>query len=54
MLQIALAWFIIDAFTHLSLELSYVLLALGPTAARSDSPFAYVWREYGRADKRLV
>ena len=30
-------WFVIDAFTHLSIELGYVLVALGPTARRSDS-----------------
>lgn len=52
--QVALVWFIIDAFTHLSLELSYVLLALGPTAEKSDSMFAFVWREYARADKRYA
>lgn len=49
-----MVWFIIDAFTHLSLELSYVLLALGPTAEKSDSMFAFVWREYARADKRYA
>lgn len=31
---------------------SYLVLALGPTAEKSSSPFALVWREYGKADKR--
>lgn len=30
-------WFIIDGFTHLSIELGYVLVALGPMARKSDS-----------------
>jgi hypothetical protein len=49
---VCVAWFGLDAFTHLVLEASYVALALGPTAAKSASPFAVVWREYARADAR--
>jgi hypothetical protein len=32
---ITLFWFIIDAFTHLTIELGYVVLALTETAAKS-------------------
>jgi hypothetical protein len=49
---VCLVWFALDAFTHLVIEASYVALALGPTAAKSRSPFGAIWREYGRADKR--
>ncbi len=49
---VCLVWFVLDAFTHLVIEASYVALALGPTAANSSSPFGAIWREYGRADKR--
>jgi hypothetical protein len=49
---LCLAWFALDAFTHLVIEGSYVALALGPTAAASKSPFGAIWREYGRADAR--
>jgi len=35
--QVTFLWFLIDGFTHLSIELGYVLVALGPTARRSDS-----------------
>jgi hypothetical protein len=49
---VCIVWFGLDAFTHLVLEASYVALALGPTAAKSSSPFAVVWREYARADAR--
>lgn len=50
--QITLVWFILDAFTHLSIEAGYVFLALGPTANQSSSYMAFIWREYARADSR--
>jgi hypothetical protein len=45
-------WFALDAFTHFVIEGSYLALALGPTAAKSRSLFAAIWREYGKADRR--
>ena len=50
--SLAAAWFALDAFTHFVIEGSYLHLALGATAAKSASPFAAIWREYGRADSR--
>lgn len=49
---ITLIWFILDAFTHLTIELGYVWLALTTTAERTDSYLGHIWREYGRADAR--
>ena len=49
---VTLIWFGIDAFTHLSIELGYVCLALTTTAAKSDTYLGHIWREYGRADAR--
>ncbi|RYY73888.1 hypothetical protein EON63_19875 [archaeon] len=50
--KLTLVWFILDAFTHLSIELGYVVLALGETANKSDTYLGHIWREYGRADAR--
>lgn len=50
--KVAFVWFVIDSFTHLSIELGYVYLALTETAARSNSYLGHIWREYGRADAR--
>ena len=50
--KICLIWFVIDAFTHLSIELGYVFLALTSTAKRADNYLGHIWREYGRADAR--
>ena len=50
--KVALVWFIIDSFTHLSIELGYVCLALTTTAAKSYTFLGHIWREYGRADAR--
>jgi hypothetical protein len=50
--KLALVWFLIDAFTHLSIELGYVYLAMTTTAAKTDSFLGHIWREYGRADAR--
>lgn len=49
---VCLVWFLIDAFTHLSIELGYVVLALTNTAEKSDSVLGWIWREYARADAR--
>lgn len=50
--KVAFVWFVIDSFTHLSIELGYVWLALTTTAAKSDTYLGHIWREYGRADAR--
>jgi hypothetical protein len=49
---LTISWFIIDAFTHMTIEAGYVYLGLTVTAAKSDSFMGFIWREYGRADKR--
>jgi hypothetical protein len=49
---VMLCWFILDAFTHLTIELGYVYLALTTTAQKSDTFLGHIWREYGRADSR--
>lgn len=49
---VALGWYGIDAFTHLSIELGYLILALTSTPAKSDTYLGWIWREYGRADSR--
>uniref|UniRef100_A0A7S3DH16 EXPERA domain-containing protein n=1 Tax=Palpitomonas bilix TaxID=652834 RepID=A0A7S3DH16_9EUKA len=50
----AIMWYMVDALTHFVLEGSYLYLAMGTTAAHPDAamPWAIVWREYGKADKR--
>jgi hypothetical protein len=50
--KLTLVWFLIDAFTHLSIELGYVYLALTTTAKKTDTYLGHIWREYGRADAR--
>ncbi len=50
--KLCLIWFLIDAFTHLSIELGYVYLALTTTAKKTDNYLGHIWREYGRADAR--
>ena len=50
---ISLVWFgCITGATHLTIELSYVYLALTTTAAKSESFVGFIWREYARADTR--
>ena len=49
---VTLVWYIIDAITHLTIELAYVVIALGDTAEKTDNFFGWLWREYGRADAR--
>ena len=50
--KVTLVWFSIDALTHLTIELGYLVLALTTTAAKSDSFLAKIWKEYARADRR--
>ena len=50
--KLVAAWFFLDAVTHLTMELAYVVLALGPTAAGSRSFWGWIWSEYARADVR--
>ena len=50
--RITLIWFLVDAFTHLTIELGFVYVALTSTAVKADNLLGYIWREYGRADAR--
>lgn len=50
--RLALLWFVLDAITHLTIELGYVILALTTTAEKSNTYLGWIWREYGRADSR--
>jgi hypothetical protein len=50
--KVTFVWFCIDAFTHLTIELGYLYLALTTTAKESDSFLAKIWKEYSRADSR--
>jgi hypothetical protein len=50
--KLCLVWFLIDAFTHLSIELGYVYLAMTTTAQKADNYLGHIWREYARADTR--
>jgi len=49
---LAIGWYSIDAFTHLSIELGYLVLALTSTPMKSDTYTGWLWREYARADSR--
>ena len=51
---VSLVWFLLDCFTHLTIELGYVYLALTTTAAKTPTFLGHIWREYGRADRRWV
>jgi hypothetical protein len=50
--MLVLVWYVIDAITHLTIELGYVILALTTTAEKTDSFMGWIWREYSRADAR--
>jgi hypothetical protein len=51
--RVALLWFAVDALTHLTVEASYVYVTAAHGGAEgSPSLLAYLWREYGRADRR--
>ncbi len=45
--QVALAWFALDATTHLTIELIFLVFAtLVPGGAeKSNSPLAFIWKE---------
>jgi hypothetical protein len=46
-------WFALDAFTHLTMELSYVWVTWFHGGSRhSNSPLGFMWNEYGKADRR--
>ena len=49
-----LLWFVIDAFTHLFVEGSYLLLAFlgGANSFDSSNPAVLMWKEYAKADAR--
>lgn len=50
---VALIWFTLDAFTHLTMEFSYVFFTwFSNGAANSSHPLSFIWREYGKADAR--
>jgi len=51
---IVMQWFAIDAFTHFFIEGLYLYFAITGSAEKSSSPLAFLWREYGRADKRWM
>ena len=51
---IVMQWFAIDAFTHFFIEGLYIYFAVTGSAEKSTSPLAFLWREYGRADKRWM
>ena len=51
--RVCIAWFLLDALTHLTVELSYVFVTLAHGGAKhSPSILGFIWREYGRADAR--
>ena len=50
--KLCIIWFIIDGMTHLTMEAFYLYFAFGCTAKNSDSPWAFIWNEYSRADSR--
>jgi len=49
---LTIVWYSIDAMTHLTMELSYLILALTSTPEKSDTLPGWIWREYSRADAR--
>lgn len=53
--QVAFVWFVLDAFTHLTIEAAYVYVTMaygGAKFAPKGSFAAIPWIEYGRADAR--
>lgn len=52
--KITAVWYLLDAFTHLSIEQIYCVLIFFYNGARNlpNSPFSEIWIEYGKADKR--
>ena len=45
-------WFVIDAGTHLTMELAFLIMALGEGAEKTDSYWGFMWRLYAKADAR--
>nr|XP_033804101.1 emopamil-binding protein-like isoform X2 [Geotrypetes seraphini] len=52
--RLVLAWLFYDAIVHVTLEGPFVYLSLVGTVAQSDSMFASLWKEYGKADARWL
>lgn len=51
--KVALVWFILDAITHLTLELSYCVLTwFGGAEKFPENAMAWTWLEYAKADRR--
>jgi EXPERA (EXPanded EBP superfamily) len=51
--KITAVWYALDACTHLTMELSYVLLTWFYNGARNfDGLASVIWKEYGKADAR--
>ena len=56
------AWFALDAWTHFVIEGLYLFFAVTERASAANSggaehsknPLAFIWREYGRADRRWM
>ncbi|XP_019897994.2 emopamil-binding protein-like isoform X2 [Esox lucius] len=49
-----LVWLFYDAIVHITLEGPFVYMSLVGTVATSDSIFAELWKEYGKADGRWL
>ena len=47
-----LTWYILDAVTHLALELPWLVLTLTVTVDKSNHWMALPWKEYAKADPR--
>lgn len=52
--KITAIWYLLDAFTHLSIEQIYCILTFFYNGARNlpNSPWSSIWIEYSLADKR--
>ncbi|XP_062865812.1 emopamil-binding protein-like [Trichomycterus rosablanca] len=49
-----LVWLFYDAIVHITLEGPFVYMSLVGTVATSDSIFAELWKEYGKADEHWL
>ncbi|KAK4532903.1 hypothetical protein CCYA_CCYA14G3760 [Cyanidiococcus yangmingshanensis] len=47
-----IVWYVLDALTHLGLELPWLILTLTVTVERSNHFMALPWKEYAKADPR--
>jgi hypothetical protein len=50
--KLALLWYVYDMLVHVIMEGSFLYVSLTGTAETSDFPLAFLWREYGKADRR--